>query len=225
MSKKPIFELDAQVRTDMGKGASRRLRRLNKAIPAIVYGAHKEPTTITVDHNDASKALENEAFYSHILTLHINGTAEKVVLRDLQRHPYKPIIQHMDFQRISETEQLTMYVPIHFLNEDIAPGVKTDGGIVSHHMTEVEVRCLPKHLPEFLSFDLSNAELDAIFHLSDLALPEGVELVDLTHGHDNNQPIVSIHLPRRPVEEEEEAPSEAAEGEAEEAKGDESEDK
>ncbi len=188
------FALEASVRTDMGKGASRRLRRLNDEVPAIVYGGKGKPVALTLQHNKVIKALENEAFYSHILELTIDGKAEKVVLKDLQRHPYKPKIQHMDFQRVSAKSKITMHVPLHYLNEEQAPGVKA-GGVISHHITEVEIRCLPKDLPEFIEVDLGEGELDKIFHMSDIQVGKGVELVGLTE--DNDQPIASIHVPKR----------------------------
>ncbi len=207
------FELNAEPRTDVGKGASRRLRLTNK-VPAIVYGAAREPEMLTLVHHEINHALENEAFYSHILDLKIGGKAQKVVLRDLQRHPNKPQILHVDFQRVSASEKLHMNVPLHFVGDDVAPGVKTDGGIVSHLMNDVEVICLPKDLPEYLEVDLTNLELNQSIHLSELKLPSGVEIPALAQGPEHDMSVVSIHLPRAAKEEEEEVPAEeAAEGE------------
>lgn len=187
------FELTAQLRTDLGKGASRRLRHAAQ-VPAIMYGAGKEPIALTFSHNELQRNLENEAFYSHILTIHIDGQAdEKAVLKDLQRHPSRPIIMHMDLLRVSETAEITIHVPLHFTNQDACVGVKTGGGVISHLMVEVEVRCLPKDLPEFIEVDMAAAQVGDIVHLSELKLPEGVHIPSLIHG---DQPVVSVHLPR-----------------------------
>jgi len=221
------FEIKAEVRTDAGKGASRRLRHANK-VPAVLYGAGKDSVSLTLQHDEISHALENEAFYSHILKLNIGKGSEKAVLKDLQRHPSKPRVMHVDFQRVSAKEKLHMNVPLHFLGEDVAPGVKLGGGIVSHQLAEVEITCLPKDLPEYLEVDLSAVELNEIVHLSDINLPEGVEMVALAHDHDLT--VASIHMPRAVKEEEEEveaAPegeeAAAAEGEEQPAEGGESE--
>jgi large subunit ribosomal protein L25 len=147
------FELNAEPRTDTGKGASRRLRHAGK-IPAIMYGGNKDPESLTLDHNEVIRNLEHEAFYSHILTVKVGGTETRAVMRDLQRHPSKPFVQHMDLQRVSESEKLRMHVPLHFLGEEAAPGVKA-GGMVSHEIIEVEVECLPKDLPEYIEVDVS----------------------------------------------------------------------
>jgi large subunit ribosomal protein L25 len=197
------FELNAEVRNDAGKGASRRLRRAGK-VPAILYGGGQPPQMLALDHNPVMHSLENEAFYSHILNVNIGGTAIRAVLKDLQRHPYKPIIAHLDLQRVSETEKLRMHVPLHFTGEDKAPGVKQAGGVISHLVTEVEVSCLPRHLPEYIEVDVSSLELNATVHLSNLPLPEGVELVALLHGNDLS--VASVHIPRV-VQEVEAAPT------------------
>jgi large subunit ribosomal protein L25 len=187
-----LFELDAEIRNIFGKSAARRLRRVEEKIPAIMYGGDAPPQALTLIHKKVSKALESKAFSSHILTIYIDGKKEKAVLREVQRHPYKPKILHMDFQRISEKEKLTMTVPLRTVGE--APGIRVSGGILSHLLTTVEIACLPKDLPEHIEVDISDLEVDQSLHLSDLKLPEGVELVELSHGHD--LPIVSIHLPR-----------------------------
>lgn len=211
------FNITAEVRDDLGKGASRRLRREGK-IPAVVYGGNKDPQSLTLDHDDFYHHLEHEAFYSHILSLEVGGKKEKVVLKDLQRHPAKPFVTHADFLRVSAKEKLRMQVPLHFLGEDVAPGVKIGGGMISHNITEVEVSCLPKDLPEYLEVDMSEVELEQSVHLSDIPLPKGVELVELSHGAEHDQAVAAIHKTRGSMEEEEtvEAAEEApAEGESE----------
>ncbi|MCW8918375.1 MAG: 50S ribosomal protein L25/general stress protein Ctc [Gammaproteobacteria bacterium] len=202
------FTLSAEVRTDLGKGASRRLRHADR-VPAIVYGGNKEPMNISLEHLKLIHNLENEAFYSHILTLDIGGKKEKAVLKDLQRHPAKPIILHADFLRVSDTEKLKMHVPLHFINESSAPGVKV-GGVVTHNLTEVEVLCLPQDLPEYLEVDLTGVEIEQILHLTDIKLPKGVELVELTHGEGHDQAVAAIHKTRASKETTEESEGEGA---------------
>jgi len=189
------FELVAEKREDVGKGASRRLRHADK-IPGIVYGADKEPTMLTLDHNVVMHSLENEAFYSSILTLNIGKDSEKVVLKDLQRHPYKNRLMHIDLLRINENEALTMRVPLHFINEEKAKGVKEGGGVISHTLTEVDVVCLPKDLPEYIEVDMLEVTLDQTVHVSDLVLPEGVQLYSLLHGGDASLSVAAIHAPK-----------------------------
>jgi len=193
------FELKAEVRTDTGKGASRRLRHAN-AVPAIIYGAGQEPQMIKMPQNELFHHLENEAFYSHILKMEVDGKTEKVVLRDLQRHPSKAIILHADFMRIDEKVALTMNVPLHFVNEDTAAGFKA-GGIISHLSTDVEVSCLAKDLPEYIEVDVAELEVGESIHLSQIQLPKGVDIVALSHGADHDLAIVSIHMPRGVAEE------------------------
>ncbi len=193
------FELEATIRTDLGKGASRRLRRENK-VPAVIYGGGSDPQSLVLEHNKIVHSLEQEAFYSHILTVNIDGKAEKAVLKDLQRHPYKPTILHADFMRVNADEKLRMHVPIHFIGEDVAPGVK-QGGIVAHLINDVEISCLPKDLPEFIEADLTVLELNGTLHLSDLKLGSGIELIELQHGPEHDLPVVSIHMPRAAKEE------------------------
>ena len=192
------FELNAELRNETGRLPMRRMRRTTDNIPAVIYGAGKPAQNIALDHNKVTRALENEAFYSHILTIHIGGTPEKAILRDIHRHPYKPKILHMDFQRISATQKITMNVPLHFIGEELAPGVKT-GGLVSHMESTVEISCLPADLPEFIEVEVSLLELGQMLHLSELKIPKGVELLELSHQ--NDLPVVSIHLPRVEVEE------------------------
>jgi len=204
------FDLNADVRNDMGKGASRRLRRTGK-VPAILYGAGKDPQLLQLSHNEVMRNLEHEAFYSHILSVKVGGKVEQAVLKDLQRHPHKPIIMHLDLQRVSATEKLRMHVPLHFIGEDMAPGVKQGGGIISHLLNDVEILCFPKDLPEYLEVDVSALQLNETLHLSDVRLPTGVDLVELLHGAEHDQPVVSIHLPRAAIEAEAAAtPEEAA---------------
>ncbi|WP_426416052.1 50S ribosomal protein L25/general stress protein Ctc [Aestuariirhabdus sp. LZHN29] len=178
------FELNAQARADLGKGASRRLRRLANLMPAIIYGAGKTPSQISIPQKDMLKALENEAFYSHILTLNVDGAKEQVILKDLQRHPAKPMVMHADFLRVSANQALTTHVPLHFLNEENCKGVKQGGGSITHNLIEVEIRCLPADLPEYIEIDTLELDLGDIVHLSDLKLPKGVSLVQLSLDHD-----------------------------------------
>lgn len=204
------FTLIASKRTTTGTKVARRLRRLEDTIPAIIYGGDKEPETINLLHNDVLKAIKKEAFFSHILTLDINDKKEKVVIKDMQRHPYKNKVVHMDFQRVKAGEAITMNVPLHFTGEEECPGVK-DGGSISHLMNEVEVKCLPKDLPEFINVDVSKVELDGSIHLKELVLPKGVEITMLVHDDEqHNLAVVSVHkLKAQPIEEE--APADAAE--------------
>ncbi|RLC97268.1 MAG: 50S ribosomal protein L25 [Chloroflexi bacterium] len=206
-----LFEVQAELRSDEGKGASRRLRHAGK-VPAIVYGAGKTPVSLSLDHNKFLRHLDEDAFYSHILDIVVGGKKEQVVLKDLQRHPTSDRkIMHADFLRVKAGQALTMTVPLHFEGGDLAPGVKA-GGAVSHLMAEVEVSCLPKDLPEYITIDISALELDASIHLTEISLPKGVELTALSHGQKEemeegarsayDQAVVNIHTPRAaPVEE------------------------
>jgi large subunit ribosomal protein L25 len=198
------FDITVQVRNDGGKGASRRLRRTGM-VPGVVYGGHKPPMMIAVSHNQLLQHLEYEAFYSHVLELKLEGRVDKVVLKDLQRHPAKPFVTHIDFQRVSMDEKIRMLVPLHFINESKAPGIKM-GGTASHNINEVEITCLPKDLPEFIDIDMSNVQMGQTIHVSEIVVPEGVEL---SHALDQDAPVVSVHGVRTEEEEDE-----AAEGEA-----------
>lgn len=202
------FEINAEPRADKGTGASRRLRRTGK-VPGIVYGAGKDPVMVAFDHDAMYHNLQAEAFHTSILTLKLDGGTDQVVLRDYQMHPFKPHVLHVDLQRISATEKIHMSVPLHFVGQDVAPGVKQQGGIVSHLMTEVDVTCLPHQLPEFLEVDMSNVNLNESVHLSDIKLPEGVQITTLAHGGDDLA-VATITA----VREVEEAPAEAAAVEA-----------
>ena len=206
---KQKFEVEAIVRHDIGKGASRRLRHAEK-VPGVVYGGGKPAVSLTIEHNKMAKSLENESFYSRILNLKTGTESERVILKDVQRHPFKPRILHVDFQRVRSDEKIHMHIPLHFMGGEKAPGVKDAGGIVSHIMSDVEISCFPDDLPEFISVDISAMELNQILHLSDLQLSKGVEIVSLTHGDD--KPIVSVHIPRVEAEPEPtEAPIAASE--------------
>ncbi len=203
---KTSFELVADPRDGVqGKGASRRLRRSGK-VPAILYGGHNEPRQIILDHQNLLTLLVNERFFSTILELKIKGEKQAAIVKDVQRHPAKNQILHMDLQRVLENEAIRMQIPLHFKGAAGSPGVKTQGGVVSHLLNLVQVMCLPKDLPEYLELDLSAMEINDIKRLSDIPLPAGVTLVDLAHGRD--EPVVSIHHPR--AEEVEAAPAEAA---------------
>lgn len=188
-----IFDLNAVIRDDLGKSASRRLRREDKVL-GVVYGGEEAATPIILEQRVVNKALEHDSFYSHILGLTINGKKQQVVLRDLQRHPYKPVVLHMDFLRVKATDKITMRIPLHFQGEAECIGVQ-NGGIINHLMIDVEIRCQASKLPDHIDVDVSKLEVDQSIHLSQLAIPAGAEVVMLEHGHD--VPVVSVHLPRQ----------------------------
>ncbi len=208
------FVLNAKVRDVAGKGASRRLRRLAKEVPAIVYGGNNKPQNLALDHDSLYNSLENEAFFSHIITLDVDGKKEDVIIKDVQRHPSRLKLLHVDFQRVSKTKKLQTRVPLHFINEETCKGVKLQGGIVSHMLTDLEIQCLPGDLPEYIEVDMANMELGDNIHISDLPLPKGVESVDLLHGEDYDLSVASIVKPRSAADLEAEEEAEA-EGEAE----------
>ncbi|HEU4620298.1 MAG TPA: 50S ribosomal protein L25/general stress protein Ctc [Gammaproteobacteria bacterium] len=201
------FELQAEARDVLGRSGNRQLRRLGK-VPAVMYGGGAEPTSIQLDHNALLREMSHEAFYTSILTVKIDGQSQPVVVKDVQRHPARPLVMHLDFQRILEDEEITLHVPLHFVGEAVAKGVKEQGGVVEHLATDVEVSCLPRDLPAYIEVDVSHLELNEILHLSDLKLPEGVSLVALAHHRDD--PVVTIAPPRR--EEVEPTAAEAAPG-------------
>ena len=178
------IEINASKREAQGTGASRRLRRAGR-VPGIVYGGGKDAQSVDFDHKELYFSLKNEAFHSSVLNLNLDGAKEPVLLRDFQMHPYKPLVLHVDFQRVDATHKIHMKVPLHFVNADIAPGVKLGGGVVNHILTEVDVSCLPGALPEFIEVDLGNLEAGQSLHLSDLKLPAGVELTALARGDDH----------------------------------------
>jgi large subunit ribosomal protein L25 len=202
---KTSFELNAEFRDAQGKGASRRLRHENK-VPAILYGGHREPRALALDHTRLLVMLGNERFYSTIINLRVGEVTQAAILKDVQRHPAKNAVLHVDLQRVLEDEKIRISIPLHFQGESVAPGVKK-GGVVSHLRNEVEVSCLPKDLPEFVDVDLSGLDINQMLHLSDLKVPEGVEIPELVHGRDS--PIVSVHHARA---EEVEAPVAEAAG-------------
>lgn len=204
------FELVAEARAELGSRASRRLRRLGKT-PAILYGAGKDPVPLLLDEKDIKKQLENEAFYSHVLTLRLGATEEQAVLKTLQRHPRSSAILHMDFQRIRASETIAMHVPLHFINEDRCPG-KRAGGIISHLLIEAEVSCLPKDLPEFIEVDMGRVELGQSVHLSELTLPAGVEFLALAAGREQDPAVVTVQPPRGLTAEAEEGVEPGTEG-------------
>ena len=210
------FDLVAEIREDQGKGASRRLRLTGK-VPAIIYGAGRPPRALVFAHNKVIKQLESESFYSSILNIKVGGKSQAAIVKDIQRHPSKPQIMHMDLQRIVADEKIKMNVPIHFLNAEESVGVRQGGGSVSQLVNDVEVICLPKDLPEYFEIDIAELGLDEMLHLSDLKIPEGVEIPVLAQGEEQDQAIVSIHVIKvEVIEEEVEAieGEEAAEGEA-----------
>ena len=204
------FTLNAEARADVGKGASRRLRRAGK-VPAIIYGGNKEPQPITLPHNVMLQNVEKEAFYTAILNIDIDGNVEKAVVKDMLWHPYKPVIQHLDFQRVDENSVIKVHVPVHVTNADKAPGVKM-GGVASTVLTSIEIACPAGKLPEYLEADAGNLNVGESVHLSDIKLPEGAEIVELSHGEGHDQAVVTIMSTRASN-----AAEAGGEGEAEEA--------
>ncbi len=190
------FELNAEARSEVGKGASRRLRRSADGIPGIIYGGDKKPQPLTLVRKDLEKALENEAFYSHVLTINVGSVKEKAILKDLQRHPAKNRVIHADFLRIKDDVALRVHVPIHFLNEATCHGVKMQGGIIQHQATDIEVQCLPKDIPSYIEVDMLNVHTGQIIHLSEVVLPAGVTSVALALGEDHDLAIASVIAPK-----------------------------
>lgn len=187
------IEIDANNRAMQGKGASRRLRRAGK-VPGIVYGGEGQAQSIELDHNNLFHKLKLEAFHASILSLNLDGKKEQVLLRDLQMHPYKQQVLHVDFQRVDKNKKIHMKVPLHFINAEIAPGVKLSGGLISHVLTEIDISCLPKDLPEFITADLSEMTAGSTLHLKDLKLPNGVEITALSKGDD--LPVATLIVKR-----------------------------
>lgn len=209
------YVIEAETRQDMGKGASRRLRREGK-IPGVIYGAGKDAVSITLNHNDVLHQLDHESFYSSILKIKVDGKApQDVLLKDLQRHPFKPKLVHVDFHRVSSDVAIKVAVPVHLIGAEDNVAVK-GGGVVSHMMTEVEISCLPGELPESLSLDITDLELDGHLSLSDMKMPAGVEVVALAQEEPNDLSVVAIHVPKEVPDQEpepQEADGEAADGE------------
>jgi len=197
------FTVSAVVREDQGKGASRRLRREN-GVPAIVYGGEAAPQSITLKANELKKLLENEAFYSSVITLDVEGKTETAILKDLQRHPSKDMVWHADFLRVSADTKIKATVPLHFLNEESCVGVKVGGGKVAHQLTSLDIITTADHLPEFIEVDLAAVEVGTVIHLSDLKLPEGVESLALSHGEEHDTAVVSVLAQKGASEEESE---------------------
>ncbi|MEM7611556.1 MAG: 50S ribosomal protein L25/general stress protein Ctc [Pseudomonadota bacterium] len=204
------IDLVAEFREDQGKGASRRLRKEGK-VPAIIYGAGRPPRSISLQHNKLLRALQDESFYSSVLNIKVGDKNQEAILKDIQRHPAKPVVLHVDLQRIVAGEAIRMNVPLHFIGEDVAPGVKLEGGVISRLINDVEVTCLPKNLPEYLEVDVTELGMDDILHLSDIKVPKGVELPELAQGEGHDQPVVSISKPRAVVEETDDAEEVSAE--------------
>jgi large subunit ribosomal protein L25 len=190
------FDLNATARNDLGKGASRRLRRLADEVPAIIYGGGKPPESIAIPHKDILKATSKEAFFAHIITLSVNGKKQQVVIKDLQRHPAKPRIMHADFQRVSAKQTIHVKVPVHLINEDKCKGVRLGGGSILKTMAELEIVCLPKDLPEYLEIDMANVGVGEAVHISQINFPKGVSSVDLAHGEDSDHAVVTVQPPR-----------------------------
>ena len=198
------FELNAEVREDMGKGASRRLRRLADHVPAIIYGGKEDPQPLTLIRKDFEKALENEAFYSHVLTIVVGSKEQQAILKDLQRHPSKNRIMHADFLRVDKNTAVKVNVPIHFINETTCVGVKTEGGIIQHQVTDIEISSLPGDIPEYIEVDMAEVVIGQIVHLSDITLPEGVISVALALGEDHDLSVASVIAPKGGSEAEDE---------------------
>ena len=207
-----LFTLDAEVRTDLGKGASRRLRHANK-VPAIIYGEGKEPISLTLEHKNVFRAQQEEAFYSHVLTINVDGKPVECLLKDMQRHPFKQVVMHLDFLRINAKNAVQVNAPIHFLNEETAEKL---GGTMAHHMNEIAITCLPADIPEYIEIDVANLELGQTLHLSDITLPKGVTSDELAKGEDHDQAVVTLNAAKVVVEDEDEdAPEAPAEAPAE----------
>ena len=195
------YTLDAELRVELGTGASRRLRREGK-VPAILYGADKEAVSLVFQHKEVIKAQEDEGFYTHILTLNVGGEKVEAILKDMQRHPFKPMVTHLDLQRVDANHKIHTKVPVHFINEAAATKL---GATVAHHISEIEITCLPANLPEFVEVDVAALEVGATLHLSDVALPTGVASVELAKGADHDQAVVTLNAPKGAAAEEEAA--------------------
>ena len=212
------YIVHAETRSVQGTGASRRLRRTGK-VPAILYGGGAEPVQLSVDHNEMVRHLEHEAFYSHILSIEVDGKTENAVLKDLQRHPSKAQILHADFMRVVAGQSMRMTVPLHFVGEDKSPGIKNNGGVLDRLRNELEIECLPRNLPEYIEVDVSGLDVNESIHLEELTLPEGVTSVAQAHGE--NWTVVAVHVPRAAVETDEDAgdADDAADGDAADGEG------
>jgi large subunit ribosomal protein L25 len=216
------FELSAQLRTDLGKGASRRLRRLADLVPAVLYGANQDPVSLSIAHKDLHKSCENEAFFAHIISLNVDGKKENAIIKDLQRHPAKDRIMHADFQRVRMDVAINVEVPFHFINEESCPGVKQEGGTVSHNLSTVQISCLPGDLPEYIEIDVATLNMGDAIHLSEVTLPEGVTIPELELGEDHDQVVVTVIATRATIEEDADEADEGAAADAGDAASDES---
>jgi large subunit ribosomal protein L25 len=196
------ISLTAELRADVGKGASRRLRRMGEQVPAIIYGAKETPQTLSLSVNELSKVMQQESFYSQIMNVVIEGKEIQAVVRDLQRNPASGNVTHIDFQRISADQVMHVSVPLHFINEEDCVGVRMGGGSIMHNLTEVEISCLPADLPQFIEVDMETLDIGSSVHLSGLALPGGVTIVALSYGENRDIPVVSVVLPRGGLDEE-----------------------
>ncbi|MEW5057998.1 MAG: 50S ribosomal protein L25/general stress protein Ctc [Cycloclasticus sp.] len=205
------FELAASIRKDLGKGATRRLRK-EGVVPAVIYGAGSEPVSIGLDHNKLMHSTENEAFFSHILSIDVAGKEEKVIIKALQRHPSRSVLMHADFMRVNMSEKLKVHVPIHFVGEELSEGVKA-GGVLTHDLVDVEIQCLPVDLPEFIEVDVSGLAVGESLHLTDLTIASGLEIVALLQGADHDLQVVSVQANRASEIETEEVEEEAESGE------------
>ena len=201
-----LFTLDAEVRTDLGKGASRRLRHANK-VPAILYGEGQEPVSLTLEHKNVYRAQQEEAFYSHVLTINIDGKPVECLLKDMQRHPFKQIVMHLDFLRVDAKHAVHVNAPVHFINEDVA---EKKGGKISHHINEIAVTCLPANIPEFIEVDVAALEVGDTLHLSDVALPKGVTSDELAKGESHDQAVATLNAPKGSNDDETEEASDDA---------------
>ena len=190
------FVIEAEVRVDEGKGASRRLRRLEGKVPGIIYGGKDAASSISLIRKDLEKMLESEAFYASVLSIKVDGKEESAILKDLQRHPAKGFPMHVDFMRVEANKVLKVNVPLHFINEDKCTGVKLGGGMIQHQATDIEIQCLPKDIPEYIEVDMLEVEVGQIVHLSDLTLPEGVTSTALALGEDHDLAIASVNAPK-----------------------------
>jgi len=199
------IELNATLREDQGKGASRRLRHA-KSLPAIIYGGDKDPVSISLLQKDVQYYLTDEEFYSQVLSVNVGGASEDVLIRDVQHHPYKVDVMHMDFIRVDANRVVHVFSQLHFIGEDVSPGVKTEGGVVNHVIVEVELECLPGNIPSHIEVDLSDMHVGDVIHLSDLKLPEGVAVLALKHGEEHDTAVVGMHARKVSAEVEEGAP-------------------
>ena len=199
------LEIAATPRNDLGKGASRRLRRNGDTIPAIIYGAGRDPQPLAIIRKDLEKCLENEAFFSQVIDVKVGNDVQKAILKDLQRHPSKERVMHADFLRTDAKVALKVNIPIHFINEESCRGVRLEGGVIEHQALEIEVLCLPSAIPEYLEVDMAEVGLGDSLHLSDVPLPEGVESVALSYGEDHDEAIATVIAPRGLKSDEEDA--------------------